>query len=160
MSEETKSYTITCDYKKCTYETEIWTTEISTGKTVTLHAIAQWWWGTFIIKLTPKEKEEILQKTHIILNDYEGLEYEEGGDTCYIDEELQDKELYTESEMEEITKLMYCSPIEKNDDDEESEDDNEYEFNTDILHQNNWTLNDTIYSFESGCELEERPLIE
>jgi hypothetical protein len=150
---ESKEYNITCDHKKSTYETEIWTTQISTGKKVTLHVENQWWWGTFIIYLTDKQKEEILIKTQIILNDYVGMSVDEGGWVSDVDEEIQDKNSYTEAELDEINKLIYCSQRESVENDSDDDTDDDYGFDSDILYRNNWAHDDTIYSFESGCVL-------
>ena len=57
-------------------------------------------------------------------------------------EDIKNKHKYTQEELEEINKLIY-----------DTEDDNECEFNEDILYEKGWTLDDTIYGLASECEL-------
>ena len=62
-------------------------------------------WGTFIINLTNSEKEEILKKDEIVLNDYD-FEFEEmwDGDSRYV--ELQDEDKYSEEELKVINQTL------------------------------------------------------
>ena len=55
---ESKFYTITADYKKSSYQTEQWNNILSNGKRVTYEITNYFYWGTFEIELTDKEKEE------------------------------------------------------------------------------------------------------
>ena len=63
-------------------------------------------WGTFTINLTASEKEEILKKDEIVLNDYD-FEFEEmwDGDSRYV--ELQDEDKYSEEELKVINQTLY-----------------------------------------------------
>ena len=71
MSEnKVKTYNLTANCKKCTYQTEQWNNVLSNGKHIRFEVTNYFYWGTFEIELTDKEKEEILKKDSIILNDY------------------------------------------------------------------------------------------
>ena len=148
--EEIHIYNITANYKKSTYQIEHWTNVLSNGKHVTLLVYTYFYWGTFEIELTDKEKEDILKKDEIVLNDYSVscVELDSGCD-CY--EEIENDEKYTKEELDEINKLIYWH---KDYHDEEYNTNTEYDFEQDILELNDWDLDDTIYGFDTGCELE------
>tara|TARA_B110000967_G_scaffold209810_1_gene267791 strand:- start:89 stop:676 length:588 start_codon:yes stop_codon:yes gene_type:complete len=148
--EQIHIYEITADYKKSTYQIEHWTNVLSNGKHVTLLVYTYFYWGTFEIELTDKEKEEILKKTEIVLNDYSisCAELDSGCD-CY--EEIENEERYTEEELDELNKLIYWH---KDYYDEEYNTDTNYNFEQDILELNDWDMDDTTYGFDTGCELE------
>jgi|APSaa5957512535_1039671.scaffolds.fasta_scaffold17283_3 hypothetical protein len=149
-TEESHIYRITADYKKSTYQTEHWTKQIN-GKKVTLLVYTYFYWGTFEIELTDKEKEEILKQESIILNDYSGVSCEQLNSGCDQYEEIKNEESYTEEELLEINQLIY-RPVEDEDYDSD-EDDEEYEYDEDVLRMNGWEMDDTIYGFDTGCEL-------
>jgi hypothetical protein len=109
------------------------------------------YWGTFEIELTDKEKEEILKQESIILNDYSGVSCEELNSGCDQYEEIKNEESYTEEELLEINQLIY-RPVEDEDYDSD-EDDEEYEYDEDVLRMNGWEMDNTIYGFDTGCEL-------
>ena len=146
---ESKLYTITSDYKKSSYQTEQWNNILSNGKRVTYEITTYFYWGTFEIELTDKEKEEILKKDEIILNDY-GCSLEELTDGCDHYEEIKNEASYNEGELREIKKLLYFSP---ENDDEYSED---CDIDQELLEENGWSMDDTIYGFSTGCELTEQ----
>jgi len=149
-TEEIHIYNITANYKKSTYQIEHWTNVLSNGKHVTLLVYTYFYWGTFEIELTDKEKEEILKKEEIVLNDYSisCAELDSGCD-CY--EDIENEESYTKEELVEINKLIYWH---KDYYDEEYNTDTKYDFEQDILELNDWDMDDTIYGFDTGCELE------
>ena len=148
MSEDKiKTYSLTADYKKCTYQIEHWTKYIN-EKNVTLLVYNYFYWGTFEIDLTDKEKEEILKKDSIILNDY-CVSCPELDSGCDQYEDIENEESYTEEELLEIKRLIY-RPIE----DEDYDSDEEYFLDTSVLEQNGWSMDDTIYGLDTGCELE------
>ena len=148
--EKTHVYEIMADYKKSTYATEHWTNQLSNGKTVTFLVTNVYCWGTFEIELTDTEKEEILKKETIVLNDY-GVLCQELTDGWLEEEEIQNRDDYTEEELDEIEKLIYWH---KDYYDDEYDDDETYDYNEDILELNGWDLDDTIYGFDTKCELE------
>ena len=149
-AEEIHIYNITANHKKSTYQIEHWTNVLSNGKCVTLLVYTYFYWGTFEIELTDKEKEEILKKEDIVLNDYSVScpELDSGCD-CY--EEIENEDSYTKEELDELNKLIYWH---KDYYDEEYNADIEYDFEQDILELNDWDMDDTIYGFDTGCELE------
>ena len=134
MLNESKEYKINAIYKKSSYEEENWTKTISTGKNVIVLITTFFRSGTFIIYLTDKEKEEILKKNKIILNDY-NASLEDLFDGCDRYVEIENQDQYTEDEIEEINDEV---------DDEVDDED---------LENNGWFLDDTIYGFTCGCEL-------
>ena len=69
-TDTSKLYKITADYKNSTYATEQWTNALSNGKQVTILATLEYRSGDFEIELTDAEKESILKKESIVLNDY------------------------------------------------------------------------------------------
>ena len=151
MSEDKiKIYHLTADYKKSTYQTEQWNNVLSNGKRVRFEVTNYFYWGTFEIELTDKEKEEILKKDSIILNDY-SVSCPELDSGCEQWEDIENEESYTEEELLEINRLIY-RPIEDEDYDSD-EDDEEYEYDEDVLRMNGWEMDDTIYGFDTGCEL-------
>ena len=149
MSEDKlKTYSLTADYKKCTYQTEQWNNVLSNGKHVRFEVTNYFYWGTFEIDLSDKEKEEILKKDSIILNDY-SVSCPELDSGCADSNEICNEDSYTEEELMEINRLIYRS-IE----DEEYDSDEEYSLDTSVLEQNGWSMDDTIYGMDTGCELE------
>ena len=147
MCEDSKVYRLTADYKKCTYQIEHWTKDINEKK-VTLLVYTYFYWGIFEITLTDNEKEEILKKDSIILNDY-CVSCEELDSGCEQYEDIKNEDSYTEEELLEINRLIY-RPI----DDEDYYSDEEYSLDTSVLEQNGWDMDDTIYGMDTGCELE------
>ena len=149
MSEDKiKTYSLTADYKKCTYQTEQWNNVLSNGKHVRFEVTNYFYWGTFEIELTDKEKEEILKKESIILNDY-SVSVESLDSGCDYYDEICNKDSYTEEELKEIHRLLYLDP-----DDEESYTSDCDDVNDDVLEQNGWSMDETIYGIDTGCELE------
>jgi hypothetical protein len=149
MEGEIHIYEISADYKKSTYQTEQWNNILSNGKHVRFEVTNYFYWGTFEIELTDKEKEEILKKESIILNDYPGVSCQELDSGCDCSDEICNKDSFTPEELKEIHRLIYLDP-----DDEESYTSDCDDTNTDILEQNGWSMDDTIYGFDTGCELE------
>lgn len=138
MSNATKLYIITPSFKKSTYAEEEWTKTLSTGKTVSLWITKDFRGGKFYIHLTDDEKDDILKKNKIVLNEYDFTcdELYNGYDPCV---EIQSEEQFTEEEMDEI---------------KEYEDEADADFLTnEYLEDYGWTLSDTIYGFDCGCEL-------
>ena len=138
--DDIKIYHLIADYKKSTYQTEQWNNTLSNGKPVRFEITSYFYWGTFEIELTDKEKEEILKKDSIILNNYTGVSVESLDDCCDYSYEIYNKESFTHKELKEIDKLLYL--------------DQEYGPDENILEKNGWSMDDTIYGINTGCELE------
>lgn len=152
MSEtQPKTYKISANYKKSTYQEEHWVNKLKNGRYVTIYVTTFFRWGTFEITLTDQEKKEILKKEEIILNNYV-CAMEEMWDGCDRYIEIQEKDTYSSEEIKEIHRLMYCEDIKNSDYEYDSDND---EFQEDILDANGWDLDDTIYGFTCGCILEE-----
>jgi hypothetical protein len=147
--EKTKIYHLTADYKKSTYQTEQWNNVLSNGKRVRFEVTNYFYWGTFEIELTDKQKEDILQKKSIVLNDYSGVSVESLDSGCDYLNEICDKDSFTEEELKEIHRLLYLDP-----NDEESYTSDCDEVTDYVLDQNGWSMDDTIYGIDAGCELE------
>lgn len=151
MSEDMiKIYHLTADYKKCTYQTEQWNNTLSNGKHVRFEITNYFYWGTFEIELTDKEKEEILKKDSIILNDYAGVSVESLDSGCDYSDEICNKDSYTSDELKEIHRLLYLDRYHHTHYTSDCDDD----VDIDILELNNWTMDDTIYGIDTGCKLE------
>ena len=104
-SEIAKEYQISAKYKKATYEEEHWFNNIN-GKKVELHVTSYYRWGTFTINLTDSQKEQILKKENIVLNDYD-YEFGEMWDGDSRDVEIQNEDQYTEEELKNINDTLY-----------------------------------------------------
>jgi hypothetical protein len=152
---ESKSYTLMAEYKKSTYQTEKWTNKMSNGKVVTFLITTYFRWGKFTITISDEEKEKLLKKDSIIINDY-NCSCDELWDGCYRYEELENKEKYNSKELKEINKLLYYNEedddIEKNVKEIEYDEDDPVE--EDLLEANGWTMDDTEYGICCPCVLE------
>jgi hypothetical protein len=150
--EKTKIYHLTADYKKCTYQTEQWNNVLSNGKCVRFEVTNYFYWGTFEIELTDKEKEEILKKKSIILNDHSGVSVESLDSGCDYSDEICNIDSFTQEECQEIHRLLY---FDENDTESyQNACDDGINADTDVLDQNGWSMDDTIYGIDTGCELE------
>ena len=151
MSENTtKMYHLTANYKKSTYQTEQWKNMLSNGKHVKFEITRFFYWGTFEIELTDKEKKEILKKDSIILNDYAGVSVESLDSECDYSHDIYNKQGFTPEELKEIHRLVFLDP-----DDKESYDSDCDDADENILQKNGWSMDDTIYGMDTGCELQE-----
>ena len=151
MSEKTtKMYHLTANYKKSTYQTEQWKNMLSNGKHVMFEITRFFYWGTFELELTDKEKKEILKKDSIILNDYAGVSVENLDSECDYSHEIYNKQGFTPEELKEIHRLVFLDP-----DDKESYDSDCDDADENILQKNGWFMDDTIYGMDTGCELEQ-----
>jgi len=141
MNKELLTYKVIPKFKKCTYSTERWD-NIICNKKVVLEKTILWRYGEFNIEIYEKEKEDLLKKEHIIINDYGG-EFICTNDGCEDSFEIKDLETYSKNEKEEIFKSIYEN-IEE-----------ELLFDESVLEEENgWTLDDTIYEIYNGFELE------
>ena len=144
----TKEYIISAKHKKATYQTEKWTNKLESGKKVIFLVTTFFRWGNFTIELTEKEKEDILKREDIVLNDY-NVSCDEIWDSCDIYTEIQDKDKYTKEELNEIHELLN---IDGNDDGYSS--DTQYDFDPELFENNDWDIDDTIYGISCECDLE------
>lgn len=154
MIEETKeeilTYNIVPLNKNCVYTTEHWTNTLKNGLTVTVLYTQQWRYGNFSIDLTKSEKNAFNTNETIVINDYGGCT-EEIINGWYYECDIKNKDKYTDSELKEIYRLMYCGEDNK----DEYDSDEEYDFNQDIMEENDWSMDDTIYEIYDGFEFED-----
>jgi len=149
--DESKTYKIMAEYKKATYQCEQWNNTLSNGKDVRYEITTFFRWGTFFVDLNEKEKEELLKKDDIIINDVPGACCDEMWDSCDRYEEIVNKDKYTEEELKEIHKLLFFN----DEDPEYYEPDSDDYADIDLLEANHWSMDDTIYGFTCPCVLEE-----
>jgi len=111
---------------------EYWVNTLSDEKVVVIVSV-YFRKGTFTISLTDEEKEEIVQKENILLNDYDTC-VDELWDGWGRDVEIQDIDKYTQSEKEEINTLIYgTGGI----------------FDYEVFEENGWSIDDTLYRINS-----------
>jgi len=148
---ETKVYTLTPENDECIYQTEQWNIMISTGKRVRYEIIHNCYSGTFEVELTDQEREELMNnKEEINVTNIPGAMCEEVTCGWKYEEYIVDKEKYTPEELQEIHTLLYLDP----DNREEYTSDCEYDVDVSILEQNDWSMDETIYTITNGCVLE------
>jgi len=137
------TYKIQSIYKKSTCEEQDWVNTLSTGKSVIVKVCNVYRWGEFTIELTDKERDELLEKEEVKLDDYEHelIEMWDGGCDFWID--IIDEDNYAAEQLEEINDLLYKW---KNDDD----DDDDYSYEK--MEQNGWIEND-CHIILGKCEL-------
>ena len=147
--EQVEEYHLYPEHKDCIYTTEHWTNQLSNGKLVTVLYVQQWRNGEFTIELDKTQKEKILKEDNIILNDW-GACTEEISSGWFYETKIKNEETFDQDEKKEIHRLMFCDNEE-----EYCEDDLNFDnFEQDIMEENNWSMNDTIYEITNGCELE------
>ena len=149
---DTKVYTLTPENDGCVYQTEQWNTVISTGKHVRYEITLNCDSGTFEVELTDKEKQELLNnQEEINVTNLPGAMCEEVTNGWKYREGIVDKEKYTPEELKEIHLLLYLDHANRDDYKSDCEDD----VDESILEENDWTMDDTIYTITNGCVLEE-----
>ena len=90
-----------------------------------------------------------MKKNSIIINDYSGVSVESLDSGCDYSDEICNKESFTPEELKEIHRLLYLDK-----DDEETYTSDCDDVNEDVLEQNGWSMDGTIYGITTGCELE------
>ncbi len=147
---ETKLYKISPEYKKSTYQTEQWTNYLPNGNKVILEITTYFRYGDFEVELSEMEKNEILEKDEIVLNDY-NASCNELWNGCDLYQEIPNEDKFTHEEKKEIHKLMYFNKECPEDYDENCDD----MVNEDILEDNDWYMDDTTYGISCKCIIEE-----
>jgi hypothetical protein len=155
MSQEVvrKRYVIKPEYKKSATEEQFWTNTLVNGKQVTVKVGNLYRWGSFYIDLSDNEKESLLKKDSILLNDYEDYELIEmwdGGCDFWVD--IVDEEKYSEEEVEEINTLLYKWPEGEVPEYEDEDDDG---YSEDKMEINEWYETDCEYTLSGPYELDE-----
>ena len=149
--DESRIYKMQPEYKKATYQCEQWNNTLSNGKHVRYEITTFFRWGTFMVELNDQEKEELLKKESIIINDVPSASCEEMWDGCDRYEEIVNKDKYTEEELKEIHRLLFFS----DEDPDYYDPDSDNYAEEDLLEANDWSMDDTIYGFTCSCVLEE-----
>lgn len=138
---DSKEYKVSAAYKKSTYTHEHWTNTFN-DKNVTAIITTIWRWGDFIINATDEEKEEILKKDSLIINDHYG-EFICTTDGCERYAEIKNPEKYSQEEL-----LMIKESLFEDVDDEILHDECIFE------DENDWVLDDTIYEICGEVDME------
>jgi len=136
---ESKRYSLEPTLSKSSYEEEKFTKSFF-GKDVEINVISFYRWSEFEITLNDKEKEDILKKDEINLDDYE-IEFISSNDCFKIDWDIVNEDQYNDKEIEIISIDVIGS-----DDDEESL----YQ-----LDERGWSPGDVNYGLTCGCQLQE-----
>ena len=136
---ESKRYSLEPTLSKSSYEEEKFTKSFF-GKDVEINVISFYRWSEFEITLNDKEKEDILKKDEINLDDYE-IEFISSNDCFKIDWDIVNEDQYNDKEIEIISIDVIGS-----DDDEESL----YQ-----LDERGWSQGDVNYGLTCGCQLQE-----
>ena len=155
MEEIKTKYTIKSIYKKSTFEEQDWVNTLSTGNPVLVKVNNVYRWGDFTIELTDIERDELLKKVEVRLDDYEHelIEMWDGGCDFWID--IIDEDDYTTEEQEEINNLLY----KWKDDIPEYEDEDDEGYSYEKMEQNGWIEND-CHIILGECELTPYRIIE
>jgi len=128
------TYKIQSIYKKSTCEEQDWVNTLSTGKSVIVKVCNVYRWGEFTIELTDKERDELLEKEEVKLDDYEHelIEMWDGGCDFWIN--IIDEKNYTEEEQEEMNDLLY----KWKDTVPEYEDEDDEDYSYEKMEHNGW----------------------
>ena len=110
------------------------------GKRVTLIITTIFRWGEFEVNLTEEEKNNMLTKAVICLNDYD-FSFVSNIDGCERTGKIENIESYTEDEKRAIYNDIY------------EDYDNEILHATIDLEDDEWELEDTIYEIHGEIEL-------
>lgn len=163
MTDTRNSYTITAARCDNTYSIERWQNVISSGKSVIILVSYVYRDGEFTIELTNTEKNSIIKLDEIDLSNYSNVCCERLREESLQGVDIENEEQFTETEMNEITALIYV----RTGDGKEYDNTKCYDTNAEILDANSWLLNDTLYGFTCNCELyandasdDDRPVIE
>jgi hypothetical protein len=146
-SEVRTRYLIEPEYKKSACEEQIWNNTLKNGKPVSVKVGNVYRWGSFYIELTEREKEELLKKDQVLLNEYEDFELIEmwdGGCDFWVN--IVDEDDFTEEELEEINALLYST------EDDADEDDECYD--EEKMEINGWYETDCEYTLSSPYKLD------
>lgn len=129
----TKNYIITNVDNKMVQE-EIYTNILSTNKKVNINVISVFETGSFVIDLTDEEKDDIMIKKEVKINDYD-YEFIEMSDCCSLDMNIVDKKSFSKKEIKEIEKITE-------------------ELDEDYLDDKGWAHDDTNYIMFGEVDLE------
>ena len=133
----TEQYKLYPENKHSVYTKKYWCNELSDGTPVTVLHVQVWRSGIFTVELDETEKEKILAQDEIVLNEY-GVCVDELYDGTFHNYKILNT---CDEEVEEILEMMFRGGT-------------ECEFDEDMMDENGWSLDDTIYKVMGGVELE------
>jgi hypothetical protein len=125
------------DTKKAAYEETRYVKTLSNCARATIVQTVFYRGGSFEIHLTEEEKNAILKKDAIVLNEYEII-LNELYDECDYNIEIANASSYSKDLLDEIMASAT----------------NYGRFDTEFMEENDWDIMDTIYGFQCGCVLE------
>ena len=140
-------YLIEPKYKKSTYEKEEWHNKLKNGKNVVIHITTFYRCGTFTALLSKNDVKEIEHLENVIINNYDDFEMIDMIDGCSMYIEIDNEELYTSDEINEINKLIYCY-------DESNCEYDESNFDIYEFENKGWECYDCEYGINGGCFIE------
>ena len=148
-----RRYMIEAANKKSSYEKEEWHHTLKNGAKVTVHITTFYRWGAFTAMLSKNEVKEIKKLDHVIINNYDDFELVEltDGDSYTI--EIEEENIYTKKELEEINHLIYSY----NGVDYTSNEEEEPEFDSYEFEENGWESYDCEYGIIGGCCITDDP---
>ena len=136
--EENKTYTISPKLTKSIYDEETWSNTLQNGKNVDIIIISYWRWAEFGISLSPDEYKKLKKLETIVVSDYDYEFY--SSDDCRCKETLiENKDKYSEEEIEEINELIGDKDC----------------CDEDTLEENGWVSGDVTYVITDGFDLVE-----
>jgi hypothetical protein len=143
----TYQYTISPKLSKSFREVGHYIKVLSTGRVAKIIYTTLWRDGSCQVELNNTEKQDVLSSNSVCVNDY-SCEFCESTDGCYTYAKLEDEENYTDIEIKEI--LESACETHDNDEDGLTLDECSQEIMED---EGDWTLDDTYYYIDNGCEL-------
>lgn len=146
-----KPYKIYAQHNESIYELESWVYTIANGKKITVHITRVYLGGVFLMELTLNDCNFLVNtNAEIIVNDYGCFYVDKLDDECDRYVNILNMDQYTECEINEIIQSSY----EPDSDDSDDSDDETTTFDIEVMEENGWILEDTIYSICDGCILE------
>ena len=143
----TYQYIISPKLSKSFREVGHYTKVLSTSRVAKIIYTTLWRDGSCLVELNNTDKKEVLSSKSVCVNDY-ACEFCESTDGCYTYAELEDEEDYTDIEIKEILESA-CEPPDNGEDGFTLD-----ECSTQIMEdEGGWTLDETYYYIDNGCEL-------
>ena len=158
--EDCHTYLLVPRVENKVFKEENWTIRISTGRTVTLQHVAYYRWCEVAATVSTKEREHILQMSHIQFSAYNMVPVSMC-DPWKYGTTLMNEHVYSSDEINEIKHLRYipgycvCDYINETGiiSNQDFDDD---DFFPEVMEINGWILDDTYHHIiEGGCSLDE-----
>jgi len=146
-----KTYTITPAVKKTSYEIEIYTNKLKDNTIVTIEFIILYRYGSFEIELNHIDFCKLVNNRDYISSMDYNLNATELIDGCDMNVFIQNRDCLNEKQMNELLELLK----EDNYEGDNTEEDILSNLDTQILDNNGWYHEDTIYEIYNGFNIEE-----